>query len=433
MASVVDVIDLLDSDDDEPVVVVSGVVNRNNNRGDLEQDDEVEIVENSSASRRVRKRSRGDPPGRAEKVSAAKDDSNSNGKKTRTTAPATSVRPQTPLEHVLELFPDVSLEHARNLLKEHNNVHAIVIEALLSGNYPKEKVAGVGGMVKRTEVEPTYDFMSSSSFDPTPEYINQSASYLVQVFPILTKAGAKTILQKTSNHYAIAHSKLVSAITGKDEGGKAYAASMGTGASDDPEVLQLEKFNCISKGGEALDNEQKKRLETVLGLRGFTTKKGNLSVQRKRSSTSITDPILLEEVAWVNERIQTWMDKVDTSMNRKAARDIAVKDGSAVTCDCCFDQYAIEEMAQCQDGHLFCIDCLERYVVNQVFSNGSFGCKPNTKEQALELSCFHGDGCSFGFERCFLEKALAPKVLQKYDELQSKISLSQAGLGEAIW
>ena len=68
-----------------------------------------------------------------------------------------------------------------------------------------------------------------------------------------------------------------------------------------------------------------------------------------------------------------------------------------------------------------------------LFPDGSFGFHPDTKAVALELLCFHTDGCSAGFDRPMLQKALKPKILERYDELQSQLTLEQAGLRDTIW
>jgi hypothetical protein len=102
---------------------------------------------------------------------------------------------------------------------------------------------------------------------------------------------------------------------------------------------------------------------------------------------------------------------------------------SAVECSCCFEQVPIDDMVACRDeGHLFCSTCLQTYVENQVFGNGNLGVSRETKELVLELECFHGDGCSSGFDGAFLEKALPSKVLGKLNEVQGQVNIEQAGL-----
>ena len=53
---------------------------------------------------------------------------------------------------------------------------------------------------------------------------------------------------------------------------------------------------------------------------------------------------------------------------------------------------------------------------------------PISKKLAIELQCFHGDGCNSGFSRYCLQKALPIKSMEKYDEVQCEISIKLAGL-----
>ena len=85
-------------------------------------------------------------------------------------------------------------------------------------------------------------------------------------------------------------------------------------------------------------------------------------------------------------------------------------------------------MVSCRDeGHLFCVDCLKAYAENSVFGAGNLGIDKETKQPALELKCFHSDGCCSGFNRSALEKALPESLFKKYDEIQFQVSLEAAG------
>jgi hypothetical protein len=107
----------------------------------------------------------------------------------------------------------------------------------------------------------------------------------------------------------------------------------------------------------------------------------------------------------------------------------AQKDHTAVDCSCCFDGFPVADMVACRDeGHLFCIDCLKTCVEEQIFGQGNLGIDKRTKKPAHEIQCFHESGCSSGFLRALLAKALPEKTLTKYDELQFKVSLEAAGL-----
>lgn len=39
-------------------------------------------------------------------------------------------------------------------------------------------------------------------------------------------------------------------------------------------------------------------------------------------------------------------------------------------CGCCFGDIDVEQMVQCGDGHLFCIDCMKRYAEEAIHGQG---------------------------------------------------------------
>jgi hypothetical protein len=91
------------------------------------------------------------------------------------------------------------------------------------------------------------------------------------------------------------------------------------------------------------------------------------------------------------------------------------------------------EAACKNEGHLFCADCLARYVEAQLFGQGKLGVDPQTNEATTEVLCCHSDGCSSGFARFYLEKALQLKVMAKYDELQAHTAVERVpGLREKM-
>lgn len=406
----------------------------------LIHDEDVTVLENAS-----NQKPRAKPKNDRDFDDAADDDI----KVVKTETPKAPPLPPSPLQQVLEVFPDIQTAHAQKLLQDHKNIAANVIDALLQAgdSYPKEPrterasatMASPGGiMIRRSggDEEPTYNFMSASSFEPSPGYRDQSASKLVWDFPFLTKTGARLLLQKVDFHYAIAHDKIVRAITGSDEGKKVACASRGTGDESDIEVQQYKRYKAVSEDMKAVYGAQTDRLVALFGVPALT-RKGNFSANpsstRRRVSVNLSDKILIEEIAFVSHKIREWTNEVETTMQRYSARKCAIEEGSALECPCCYEQVAPDELVACQDAHLFCLDCLSNYATNKVFSNGSFGVHPETKAPALELLCFHGDGCSSGFDRFMLQKALKPKILERYDELQSQLSLEQAGLRDTIW
>ena len=430
------VVDLLSSDDEEDrgaaVRNASGVAQMPKRRKRGRQEVAIEIIDDDDDSEGTEK----PPPkqkGRTPTSSQTQQQQLCDEVQFVETKKASASLPRSPLEQVLELFPDVQLIHARELLKQHNNVPANVIEALLEAGtaYPKEPVktektvaAPLARWNYNEEGKPTYDFMSTSAFESSSNYWKESAQRLLYDFPCLNLSGARFLLGKTDHHYAVVHDRMVKAITGKDD--KQTAAVPG----EDLEELQLKKLNAIMFEKGTLDEDQRKRIEKLFNCHcrdSFFAKRPSL-----KSNPTISDEILKQEVEFVETKLKEWIQSVEHNMNLRAKRQIAIREGSAVDCGCCFDQFVFDEMLQCRDGHLFCRDCLSSYVENQVFANGNFGVNTKTKEPNLELVCFHGDGCAAGFDRHILVIALKPAVLQKYDELQTRVSLAKAGLDQSM-
>ena len=125
---------------------------------------------------------------------------------------------------------------------------------------------------------------------------------------------------------------------------------------------------------------------------------------------------------YVTFKLDAWQKDAKVHYDRQKNKEASQREGTGVECSCCFDKCAIGDMVSCRDeGHLFCCDCLQAFAENQIFGAGNLGIDPETKKPALELMCFHGDGCRSGFGRACLEKALPIKTIEKYDSIQFQI------------
>jgi hypothetical protein len=143
----------------------------------------------------------------------------------------------------------------------------------------------------------------------------------------------------------------------------------------------------------------------------------------------ISNNILQQEIDYVQQKQQEWMNEVNMRLTRKQNRAVAEKAGQTIECPvCCFD-VAVDEMIACRDeGHLFCMDCVRRFAENQIFTQSSFGIDQRTKKPATDLLCMHSEGCSSGFHVEQLRKALPEKIMAKYDELQYQAAVNAAGI-----
>lgn len=327
------------------------------------------------------------------------------------------VVPPRPELLVLDVFPDADLPSVLELLTSCGNQVATVLQHMAENSYKKSetKVAVPNGntvvhMQNKTTWK--YDYTSTESFVPTPIYRKQAIEQLQCDFPFLNSKGASVVMKKFQNHYAVCHDKLVTAVKG-------------TGDDD----AQYERILAVFQG-KPLQPDQVDRIQNVLLAKSTLLRKHSRSRHMK---PLVTDAILQDELRYVGSKVREWMEAQQTRRSRETMKQLSQRDGTAVECSCCYDSYPMDDMVSCRDeGHLLCIDCLKSFTENLVFGNGNLGIDKKSKQPALELKCFHGDGCSSGFHRNCLEKALPSKSFQKYEEVQFQLCIARAGLSANV-
>ncbi|KAI8610261.1 hypothetical protein BC830DRAFT_1167712 [Chytriomyces sp. MP71] len=85
-----------------------------------------------------------------------------------------------------------------------------------------------------------------------------------------------------------------------------------------------------------------------------------------------------------------------------------------IECGCCYCEYQLTKMTQCNDGHLFCLECARRAAENLIGL------------RKTDLHCLDTSGCKFLFPRSEMERFLNPQVLAGYDRLCQEESLRVA-------
>jgi hypothetical protein len=339
-------------------------------------------------------------------------------------------KPKTPLERVFEVFPDVELNHAEKVLRECSNNLETVLSILAERAYPKSKhnattpssagipVAG-SVVVKRTKVQPKYDYMSASSFEPSNMYSEEAVARLLYDFPFLRSDAMKTLCRQGKNHYSIVRKGILDVLKGVSKKAAAAAAS----STDEEELKQFQRFKPVWTTKRPTE-AQRQAFGTNRCLKRST----------RRAEPSISDQILKEEVHHAQWQLDEWMLAMEERIKRQEARKRSEKSGSGVECGCCFDRVPIEEMVSCrQEGHLFCGDCIQSYADTAVFSNGSLGVVKATGKPSCELLCCDSSGCQSAFPEEHLQRALPVKTLEKLNELTFRATIEAAGLQEEIW
>ncbi|KAJ3244056.1 hypothetical protein HDU78_011536 [Chytriomyces hyalinus] len=85
-----------------------------------------------------------------------------------------------------------------------------------------------------------------------------------------------------------------------------------------------------------------------------------------------------------------------------------------IECGCCYMDVPLSKMTQCDDGHLFCLECARRAAENLIGL------------RKTEIHCLDSSGCKFMFPRTEIERFLNPQVLAGYNRLCQEESLRVA-------
>ena len=376
----------------------------------------------------------------------------------------------TPLHRIVIIFPDICPNHAREQLRrvginptridatdgitpaEEQMISVALSNLVEGGSYPKNETLARGnasgngrggmmggGLLVASKSRPyLHDYTSMSSFVPSDVYKDEVVERLMVAFCFLSKEGVKRHLAISKGRYTVCYTRICDAIAGVDgfafgtygnNKKKAAAAAAATSLEDDPIVEEkLHKRLRAVQAGCALTDEEIGRLR-IPAPNGFTA-----TMRRSRRNyrpADATDRVLIDEVRYASDKLAERAETVATAAERQRIHDASEKAGTTLECQCCYGDYAIEEMVSCRnEGHLFCMDCIRRYAEERVFGVGDLGGGGGKKSadgdddgvatrDTNDLTCMHPDGCTSTFQYELLQKALPSKVMQKYDELQA--------------
>jgi len=352
--------------------------------------------------------------------------------------------------------------YAADVTPAEDNMVSIALHNLVEGgSYPKnERFASAAGMaggntstarngglfvVKAAKRKAAYmhDYSSPSSFVPSDVYKNEVTNCLMVAFCFLSREGARRHLALCKGRYSLCYTKICDALADREgfafgdySNKKQKAAGAAASAESDLDPIAEEKLHKrvrAVRAGCALSPAEVGRLR-IPPPHGFTA-----TLRRSRRNyrpAEATDTVLLDEVRYASDKLAERAEVVRMAAERQRIHDESEKAGTTLECQCCYGDYAFEELVACRDeGHLFCMDCVRRYAEERVFGLGDLGggggkkkSDGDSKPDSNELLCMHPDGCRSGFQYDLLKKALPPKVMQKYDELQATRAMEIAGV-----
>nr|XP_019012339.1 uncharacterized protein I206_03186 [Kwoniella pini CBS 10737]OCF51120.1 hypothetical protein I206_03186 [Kwoniella pini CBS 10737] len=303
------------------------------------------------------------------------------------------------LTHVLEILPDIDSEWALRsiteemILRQNANPANRVVEIALEmvGGYPKfaakkkekakERISPIPG-----EKEQYISSAYRSQFRMGPTYNVKSIARLEGDFPLIPAPHIRNNFYAAQSLYVPAYMRLLEH----------------TKLSFKP-YMELKRARNGAKGKYKLksaDNSQIESQDTGIG---------------SAPSDLPLDQGALEfdnELKWLLNHLEA--EKADAEEARRLATEQALAGGAGIECGCCFDETLLEEMIQCNEGHLFCRQCAKTHAETKL------------GEQSVSILCMDQSGCTSPFSESELSRLLPSKSLQLYHRLKQAKDLEQA-------
>ncbi|GAA5917606.1 hypothetical protein JCM6882_004873 [Rhodosporidiobolus microsporus] len=259
-------------------------------------------------------------------------------------SPSFPTPPPSPLSQILSIIPDVLPSHATALLDSEEGAGdpQRVIDLLLEAKeYPT-----IGGEEKKKKVEEK-DWLDLAKRkregeDPSPLYKRMALDNLYASFPLLPAPLIKSSFLSAGNGPAF-FAPTYLALTAADSKGEYDARKLKKPRKAPKKVMHLvfkTRVNRHSGEEEAYETEEEEAPPEELQkemdwVRNKILKERREARQAEREAAAAKAEE--ERVERLNER--------------------ARKKGSAVECQCCFDEVAAANTASCDAGHLFCKTC----------------------------------------------------------------------------
>ena len=140
--------------------------------------------------------------------------------------------------------------------------------------------------------------------------------------------------------------------------------------------------------------------------------------QRKRLSLpEMAHPDLVLEM---QQNLLKEILQIDNEIAKEMNRKEYEEEGQSMTCNCCFSDFAFEDLGCCSHGHLFCQECLNRLVSDAVFGQ--------SQVRGQKVKCIHLEGCSGHFSQDMLQRLVDTKVLDAYESMIAEQEILKAGL-----
>ncbi|KAL0579960.1 hypothetical protein V5O48_002044 [Marasmius crinis-equi] len=286
------------------------------------------------------------------------------------------------LVQVLEIVPNVQPDHATALILEHlpklgANVVEFVLHSLFENpDYPKVDHKGkrkaLTELASSEEVKKarndTIDYGSvERDFKGGVHYVNMAIDQLMLDFPAIPKPHVRRTLLSKKSLYA-------------------------------PTYFYLEEEK---KSGRPLP---------------YTPKKTVARRPAKGKGPALEDTEFEIEREWLVQKLTSVEARNDAKLAEQLNEQEYEDNGDGIECGCCFTTYAFDKMVQCEDGHLFCTECMVSYAENLLGSHN------------VSIVCMDQSGCKLPFPVSELRRFLPDKLMELYERVKQRKEIELAGL-----
>lgn len=332
------------------------------------------------------------------------------------------------VNEVRSLFPQIDEDYLKQLGKKYSNlpsntaVHTACDELLEMKDFPKKT------SVARSECSTTpkkcedIDYFKDFSVHVSFEARRQCEQLLLNDFRTVSKKDICKVLAKYNYHYAPARKCL-------EESLLAFGMKQNPSSTDvvsSPQKSSQERNYPQDTPPKFGQNINTNFINVTTSNSPITCDPNLVNLtflkRRRRQSTLFqsVEPQLQQEIVFFQNYKSLKSEEDDRKLAFLMNEQEYEEEGQKIECGCCFGEVAFEEMVQCQDGHLFCLDCLKSYAKEAVYGSG----------KAI-LRCMTPD-CESTFPVSQLQKALPADILTKYEDRMQEESILLAEMEDLV-
>ncbi|CAO3570524.1 unnamed protein product [Mortierella alpina] len=141
--------------------------------------------------------------------------------------------------------------------------------------------------------------------------------------------------------------------------------------------------------------------------------------EKPKRGKQIVDPEFQAELDWLKARTAKEVAEIEAIEKEEMNTAYYKERNELIECGCCFDEVAPNRVAQCEDGHLFCMECSRR------------GAEVEIGYQRTVLKCMSAD-CKSAFADSEAIKFLPSAVFKGLLRARQQQDLKMAGLDSLV-